>query len=86
MRNYSLQRHCNWLSVLSMLAIVSSGCGEQQLPESKIPGGSRALMENPLGVAAQLKGAEAKAAAQAKLSDKTKKELEKAKLADPRGH
>jgi hypothetical protein len=41
------------------------------------------MMENPLGVAAKLKGAEE---AKAKLSAKTQKEREKAATADPRGH
>ncbi len=84
MRRSSSRRRFNWLSALPALAIVASGCGEQQLPEAKIPGGSREIMENPLGYADKVKGAEAKAA-DAKSSAKIRAH-ENAAKSDPRGH
>jgi hypothetical protein len=86
MRRYNLQRRRNWLSVLAVLAIVSSGCGEQQLPEPKYPGASRDMLENPLGAGAKLKGIEEKAASQPKLSAKAKQAQENAAKADPRAN
>ena len=83
MRSYSMQRRFHWLSVLPVLAIVAAGCGEKQLPEPAYPGASRDMMENPLGAAAKIKGAEE---AKAKLSAKTSAAREKAAQADPRGH
>jgi hypothetical protein len=85
MRTYSLQRLRNWLSVLPVMAIVTSGCGEKQLPEPAYPGASREMLENPLGAGAKLKGAEEAKASQAKLSPKAKAAHENAAKADPRG-
>jgi len=56
---------------------LTSGCGEQTLPETK-PGTSRAFMENPLGAA--------KVAKEAKESAKVKAARAIADKADPRGH
>ena len=74
------------LSLLPALMLVASGCGEKQLPESAYPGASRDMMEDPVGAAAKLKGAEAeKSKASAKVSAKVKAAREKAAQADPRG-
>jgi len=70
------QRFYRGLAVAA-LAIVTSGCGEQQLPETK-PGSSRAMMETPLGAAEAAKNAKPQSA-------KVKAALENAAKADPRG-
>jgi len=44
------------------------------------------MMENPLGAASKLKGAEEAKASQSKLSAKAKAAQENAAKADPRGH
>jgi len=62
--------------VVVSFAFVTSGCGEQQLPDTE-PGASRSMMENPLGKAGEGK--------QTKVSAKAKAAYEKAAASDPRG-
>jgi hypothetical protein len=71
-----LNRRLYRVLVITALAIVSSGCGNETLPDTP-PGASRAMIENPLGVAKEAK--------QAKQSAKTKAAFENAAKADPRG-
>ncbi len=62
--------------VAALIAIGSSGCGEQTLPETP-PGSSRAGIEHPLDAAKEAK--------QVKVSAKTKAAMENAAKSDPRG-
>jgi len=62
--------------VVTSLTLITSGCGEQQLPETP-PGESRAMIENPLGKAGEAKPG--------KVSAKAKAAYEKAAGNDPRG-
>ena len=81
-RSFTSRLRSMRLLLVPALVFFLAGCGEQQLPESSDPGQSRDLMENPLGAAAKIKGAEE---AKAKVSAKVAAAREKAAKSDPRG-
>jgi len=75
-RRSNLNHRMYLVPVVMALAFATSGCGEKQLPETE-PGSSRAMIENPLGKAADNKPA--------KVSSKAKAAYEKSAGNDPRG-